>query len=214
MLFLDDGFDDGALRLQCAAKVQDIALEYGDLEDHLLFLFGEDLGLDEVELLADVVEAGEAGVEEDLEEMMEQVGWRFFEEELAPTFALKQLIKELGQLVDVLLVAGDEVVLCEDDVELASIGGPVLHVEERDMDREEEAVLVLDDLGLVRRRDELLDGQGMDVEVFLQVGDIVVLRILKIDPGDVLVLDGFHVCFSIRIIAIRMLRITSEYYEF
>jgi len=60
------------------------------------------------------------------------------------------------------------------------------------MDGKEQTVVVLDDFGLIRRRDELLYRQRMDIEILLQIGDVVAFRVLEIDPGYFFVLDNSH----------------------
>jgi hypothetical protein len=56
----------------------------------------------------------------------------------------------------------------------------------------EQTALILDDFGLVGRRDEFLDGQWMNIEIFLQIGDVITLWVFKINPGYFFVFEVFH----------------------
>ncbi len=192
MVFLDDGLEYRALGFQGAAEVEDVALQYGNLEHHLFFLFREDLCFDGIEFLADVIEAGEAGVQEKLYQVVQEVRRRGIEEQAAFPLASFEAFEELGELVDVLPMTRDEMIVRQDDVELARIGRPVLDIEEGNVDRKKQTAVVLDDFRLVGRRDELFYRQRMDVEVLLQIGDVVILRVFEIDPRDASVSDGFH----------------------
>lgn len=188
----DERFENGSLRFQSPAKIEDVPFGDGDLIHHFFFLFGEDLTLDEIELLGDVIQSGEAGIEEYFQDGVEEVGGRFFEVIAALALALPEGIEESFQLIDGLFVSGDEVILREDDVEFPGIGRPVFHVEEGCVDGEEETVFILDHLRLIGGRHEFFHGQGVDIEIFLQIEDILLLRIFEIDPRDGSVLDHFH----------------------
>ena len=192
VILLEDGFKDGALGFQGAAEVEDVALQDGDLENHLLFFFREDLIFDKIQLLADMVEAREAGIEKEGDDMVEEVGRSSFHGQSALAFALLQILEKFSELIDALAVAGDEMAVGQDDIQFARIRRPLLRVEEGDMDGKEQAVIVLHDFGLIGGRDELLYRQRMDIEIFLEKSDVIVLRVLKIDPRYFFVFEDFH----------------------
>lgn len=196
MFFIDNGLDDGSLGFQCPSEIENVSFQDGDLEYHLLLFFREYLGFDEIEFFVDVVEARETGIDENLYEGIEQVSGGFLEIGSPFPMASFQIFEKFRQLIDALPVARDEVAVGENDIEFAAVGRPMLHVEEGDMDGKEQAAVILDDFGLIGRRDELLDRQRMDVEVFLQIGDIILLRIFKIDPDYFFVFDDVHLFFS------------------
>lgn len=119
----------------------------------------------------------------------------FFEIEPALAFAVFDLAKKLSDLVDRVLVSGDEVVFGEDDVELASVGRPLLHIKQGDMNREENAAIILEDPWLIRRGDEFFEDDRMDIEILVEVGDVVFGRRLEINPREVLVRECAHFVF-------------------
>ena len=114
--------------------------------------------------------------------MMEESCWTTLEVEATLTLALFEEIKETRELVDSVAMAGDEVFFGEDDIEFAGIGGPELGIKEGNVNGKKQTPVVLDDFGLIRRRDQLLDGEGMDVEVLLEVRDIIRTWVLEINP--------------------------------
>lgn len=65
-------------------------------------------------------------------------------------------------------------------------------IEEWYMHREKEASVILDNLWLIRWRDQLFDGERMDGKILLKIGDIFIVRILKINPGDLVKLHLMH----------------------
>ena len=198
VILLDDGLEDRALGLQRAAEIEDVALQDRYLEHHLLLFLREDLGLDIIQLLIDVIQARKTGIEEYLDEAVEEVRRCGREREPALALAFFQILEKLGELIDALPMARDEVVARQDDIEFARIRRPVFHVEEGNMDGKEQAVVILHDLGLIGGRDELLYRERMDIEILLQIGDIIAPRILKIDPRYLFVFDYFHFSASVK----------------
>lgn len=91
-------------------------------------------------------------------------------------FTFLQLTEKLADLIDGVTMSGDEIVAREDDVELAGIGGPFLHIKERDMDREENALIVLEHLGLICRGDEFFQDDRVNIEILVQITDVVFRR--------------------------------------
>lgn len=114
--------------------------------------------------------------------MMEESCRTTLEVEATLTLTLLEEIKKTRKLVDSVAMAGDEVFFGEDDIEFAGIGGPELGIKEGNVDGKEQTTVVLDDFGLIGGGDQLLDGEGMDVEVLLEVRDIIRTRVLEINP--------------------------------
>lgn len=116
-----------------------------------------------------------------------------------PTFAFTflQFAEKLPDLIDGVTMSGDEIVASEDDVEFAGIRRPLLHIKKRDMDREENALIVLEHLGLIRRRDELFQDNRVDIEILVQITDVVFRRRLEINPREVFVCQRAHVCVGL-----------------
>lgn len=192
MIFQNKRFDDGSLRLQGAAEIEDVAFQYGYFEHHLLLFTRKHLCLDKVELLADVVESWEAGVQENFENMVEERCWGVFTVETALALAFLEHFEKCSQLVDTVFVTGDQVFVGQDDIKLAWVGGAELGIEEGDVNGKKQTAVVLDDFGLIGWRDQLFDSQRVDVEVLLKIGDIILSGVFKINPSDLFVLNGFH----------------------
>ncbi len=182
MITLDEGFDDSALGFEGPAEIQDIALQDRDFQHHFFLLSRKHLHLDKVELFGDVVKLGEARIEENFQDMVEEPSWTTFEVEATLTLALFEEVKETRELVDGVTMTGDEVFLGEDDIEFTRIGGSELGIKEGNVDGKKQTTVVLDDLGLIGRGDQLLDGEGMDIEVLLEVRDVIRTRVLEIKP--------------------------------
>lgn len=193
--FLKERLDDGSLRFQCPAEIENVSLYNGDFEDHLFFFSVEDAFLDRVEVLGDVVEAREAGTEKHIEEMIQEVRRCFIHKYPAFPLAFFECLEKIHDLKDVASVPGDEVCLGEDDIHFARVGGAIGCVEERNMNRKEKAVFESDRLGLIGGCREFLNGDRMYVEVFLQVQDVFRSRIRHIDPGDRTEGNMFHCVF-------------------
>lgn len=182
MITLDEGFDDSTLGLQGTAEIQDITLEDRDFQHHFFLLSRKHLHLDKVELFGDVVKLGKTGIEENFENMVEEPSWTTLEVEATLTLALFKEVKETRELVDGVTMTSDEVLLGEDDIEFTRIGGSELGIKEGNVDGKKQTPVVLDDLGLIGRGDQLLDGEGMDIEVLLEVRDVIRTRVLEIKP--------------------------------
>ncbi len=184
VLMRDEGFEYGSLRLQRSTEIEDISLGDGDLVHHLLFLLSEYLTLDEVEFLRDMIETGEAGVEQNLENGIEEMRGSFLQVNTPFALALPKFIEKPFQLIDGLLVPGDEVILGKDDIELTRISGTVFYIEEGRMHREEETVIILHDFRLIGWRHEFFYRERMHIKILLQIEDIVFFRVFEINPSE------------------------------
>lgn len=114
--------------------------------------------------------------------MVEEPSRTTLEVEATLTLALLEEVKETRELVDGVAMTGDEVLLGEDDIEFTRVGGPELGIKEGNMNGKKQTTVVLNDFGLIGGGDQLLDGEGMDVEVLLEVRDIIRTRVLEINP--------------------------------
>lgn len=154
--------------------------------------------LDIIEFFRDVVELGKARIEQDFEKVMEEFGWVVFEIEPTLALAMFEQLEEGLELVDVVLVTGDEVMFGEDDIELTGIGGAEFGIKKWYVDRKKQTAVVLNDFGLIGRCHQFFYRQRVDIEMFLEIGDVGGFRIFKINPGEIFVLDGFfHVYFFV-----------------
>lgn len=192
MIFREERFEYGTLRFQCPSEIEDIALEDGNFEYHFLLFFREDLGFDEIETLGDMVELRETGVEEDVEHGVEEMCRSLAHVEPTAAFVLREFGKEFRERIDVVFVAGNEVSVSEDDIEFARESRPVIGIEKGYVDGKEKTSVVLDDFRLIGRRDEFLDGEGMDGKILLKIGDIFVVRVVEINPGNLMEFHLVH----------------------
>ena len=148
-----------------------------------------------------MIEFRKAGVKENIEHGIEQVSRSLAHVEPAATLILREFGKEFRERIDVVLMAGDEVSVGEDDIEFTGESGPVIGIEEGYVDGEKKTPIVLDDFWLIGRRDELFDGERVDGKAFLEIGNIFVVRILEVDPGDLMefhLMHGVFFVFSFR----------------
>ncbi len=188
----NDGFHNGALRHQCATEVEDVALDDADLTHHLSFRSIEDAFLYVVNVAHNVIQARKTGFCEDPKYFVEQVGGGVDHVGAALAFRLLECVKKRTELVDVMLVSGDEVGLGEQDVHFAGIGGALVNVEERDVDGEEEAITVFGSASAVGWCDKLFNGKRVHIEMFANVLDIVFCGVFNVNPRKSFVGDNFH----------------------
>ena len=145
-----------------------------------------------------MIEFRKAGVKENIEHGIEQVSRSLAHVEPAATLILREFGKEFRERIDVGLMAGDEVSVGEDDIEFTGESGAMVGIEEWYMHREKKASVILDYFRLIGRRDQLFDGEGVDGEAFLEIGNILVVGILEVNPGDLMefhLMHGVFLCF-------------------
>ncbi len=130
-LFLKERFDNRSLRLQCAAEIKNISLDYRNLEYHFLFLAIENAVFNGIEILRDVIKSWKAGAEEHIEDMIHEMCWCFVHENPFLSVVSLEHSKEIVYLKNVIFVSGDEMRFGEDNIHFARIGGAVRSVEKR-----------------------------------------------------------------------------------
>ena len=77
-------------------------------------------------------------------------------------------------------MASDEMSLSENDIQLPRESSSFFGIKQGNMNSQKETVLILNHLGLVGRGDQLLKGEGVNIEVLLEIGDIILTNIQKI----------------------------------
>ena len=174
---------DGALRADHLAEVDDLLLDVGDVAHDLLRAALEDLVLERVELVADLAQHREAVVEAVVDEPVEQVAGAAREELLAQLLlgaaALEQVLDRLQRLVR----DRDQVVGADEEVELAGAEAPRRRVEDREVEDDEQVVVVDVDLRPLVAREHVLEVEGVEVEVLLEPGALERARALDVDPA-------------------------------
>ncbi len=127
----------------------------------------------------------------------------FFHVDPALSLASGEFFEEFMNLINRKTVRSDEMISREDDIELPSVRCALFHVKEGNVNRKKEAVLVLEYLGLIGRRDKLLDDEWVDVEILVKICDILRPWPIEIDPGKSPVFQNMHWCFFFLIIAVE-----------
>lgn len=186
-----------------AAEIEDVALDDADFAYHFAFRTVEDAFLYIVNMAHDVIQSRKTRFCQDTKHLIKQM--RSGVNHIGAAFALGllQCVKEGAELIDFVFVSGDEMRLGQQNIHFAGIGGAFLYVEQRDVNGEEEAVAVFCGACTVGRRDKLLDGKRMHVEMFANVLDIVFCGIFNINPRKPFVGDNLHghnnfsMCFTV-----------------
>ena len=124
------------------------------------------------------------------------MGGRIFQVEAAFALTLFQFAKKLSNLIDRVSVCRNEVVPRQDDVKFTGVCRPLFHVKQWDVNRKEDALVVLQHSGLIRRSDEFFENDWMDIKIFVDIGNVVLGRRLKINPRESFVREGSHVYFA------------------
>ena len=130
----------------------------------------EDVVLERVELVADLAQHREAVVEAVVDDPVEQVAGAAREELLAQLLlgaaALEQVLDRLQRLVG----DRDHVAGADEEVELAGAEAAGGAVEDREVEDDEQVVVVDVDLRPLVAREDVLEVEGVEVEVLLEPG--------------------------------------------
>src|SRR4051794_9350510 len=177
------------LRPDDLAEVDDLLLGVGDVAHDVLGAALEDVVLQRVELVADLAQHREAVVEAVVDEAVEEVAGATREELLAELLfgaaALEEVLDRLQRLVR----DRDEEVGADEEIELAraeALGGAV---EDGQVQDAEQVVVVDVDLRPLVAREDVLEVEGMEVEVLLEPGALQRPRVLDVDPAEAAPLD-------------------------
>ncbi len=174
---------DRPLRPDHLAEVDDLLLDVGDVAHHFLGAAVEDVVLERVELVADLAQHREAVVEAVVDQPVHQVAGAAREELLAQLLlaaaALEQVLDRLQRLVR----DRHHVVGPDEDVELAGAEPPRGAVEDRQVEDDEEVVVVDVDLRPLVAREHVLEVERVEVEVLLQPGALQRPGPLDVDPA-------------------------------
>src|SRR5215203_274737 len=180
---------DRALRPDDFAEVDDLLLDVGDVADDLLGPLFEDLVLERVELVADLAQHREAVIEAVVDEPVEQIagaaGEELFAQLLFGPAALEQVLDRLQRQVR----DRDHVVGPDEDVELAGAEAARLGVEDRQVEDDEEVVVVDVDLRPLVAREDVLEVKRVELEVLLEPAALERSRPLDVDPAQAVRVD-------------------------
>ena len=144
----------------------------------------EDLLLDALELVAHLAQHRERGVDAVVDDPVEQVAGALGEEALAQLLvgaqaALEQVLDGLQRLVG----QRDDVVGPDEDVELGGVQAADVLVVAREVQDDEEVVVVLVDLRALVAREDVLVVERVEVEALLEPGAVDGARALDVDPA-------------------------------
>ena len=156
----------------------------------------EDLLLEPLELVPDLAEHREAVVERAVDDLVEQVARALENSSLAHLLvgaaALEQVLDRLQRHVR----QRDEEVGPDEHVELARVQPPDLLVEHREVQDDEQVVVVLVDLRPLVARQDVLVVERVELEVLLEPGAVERAGALDVDPAQAAVLDDLYVRLS------------------
>lgn len=144
----------------------------------------------------DMVEFGKAGLQKKGKDLMKKVRRGLFHIEAFFAFTRGEFVEKIRELIDGFAMPRDQMIFCYDDVQFPWIGRSGFDVEKRDVNSQEQAVFILRGARPDCRSDELFDSQGVDIEFFLQINNVVRARVLEIQPGQIFIFYFFHFCFA------------------
>ena len=143
----------------------------------------EDVVLDALELVAHLAEHRERGVDAVVDDLVEQVAGALAEQLLAHVLARAAALEEVLERLQRLVGQRDDEVGPDEDVELGRVQAADGLVEAREVQDDEEVVLVLVDLRALVAREDVLVVERVEVEVLLEPGAIDRARALDVDPA-------------------------------
>ena len=188
----------GALRPDDLAEVDDLLLRVGDVAHDLLGAALEDVLLEPLELVADLAQHREAVVERVVDDLVEQVARALREQRVAHLLARAAALEQVLDRRDRLVRQRDQVVGPDEDVELGRVQPPDRLVEHREVQDDEQVVVVLVDLRALVAREDVLVVERVEVEVLLQPGPVDRPRPLDVDPAQAVGLDDLDVGLGLR----------------
>ena len=144
----------------------------------------EHVVLDRVQLRGDLVQDGEAVVEEIVEDVVEEVAGALREELLAPLRIVLAAPEEVRHRQELDVGQRDEEVLAQEEVELGRVQPLDRLVVEREVEDDEEVVRVLVDLRPLPLREHVLDVELVEPrEVLGEPGRLRHTGLVDVDPG-------------------------------
>ena len=191
-----------ALRADHLAEVDDLLLGVRDVAHDLGRAALEDVLLDPLELVADLAQHRERGVDAVVDDLVEQVARALGEVLLAQLLvrpaALEQVLDRLQRLVG----QRDQVVRADEEVELGGVEPGDRLVVAREVQDDEQVVVVLVDLRALVAREDVLVVERVELEALLEPGAVDLARALDVDPAEAGGLDDLDA----RVLALRCAR--------
>jgi hypothetical protein len=191
-----------ALRSHDLAEVDDLLLDVGDVAHDLVGVAFEDLLLDALEFVAHLAQHRERGVDEVVDDPVEQVagalGEQLVAQLLVGAHALEQVLERLQRLVG----ERDQVVGADEDVDLGRVETADRLVVAREVQDDELVVVVLVDLRALVAREHVLVVERVELEALLEPRLVGGTGAEDVDPAEARGLDDL----GARLVALRRAR--------
>src|SRR4051812_22648050 len=186
--------DGGPLRADDLAEVDDLLLDVGDVAHDLGRVVAlEDPLLDPLELVADLAQHRERGVDALVDDLVEQVAWPLGEQRLALLLVRPAALEQVLDRLQGLVRDRDQVVGADEQVELGGVEAADLLVVAREVQDDEQVLVVLVDLRTLVARDDVLVVERVELEALLQPREVDRARALDVDPAQAEGLDDLDV---------------------
>ena len=150
----------------------------------------EDVVLEALELVAHLAQHRERRVDAVVDDPVEQVAGALGEVMLAHVLAGAAALEQVLERRDRLVGERDDVVGPDEDVELGGVQASDRLVVGREVQDDEQVVVVLVDLRALVAAVDVLVVEGVEVEVLLQPGPVDRARALDVDPAQRLAVAG------------------------
>ena len=144
----------------------------------------EDVVLELVELGAHLAQHRERGVDAGVDDPVQQVAGALREGRLAHLLALAVALEHRRQRRQVLVRQRDQVVGTDEQVELRRQEAPGRLVEDREVENDEQVVVVGVELGALVAGRDVLDVQRVEPELALQPLAVLLEGLLEVQPAD------------------------------
>src|SRR3954469_10279295 len=178
-----------ALRADDLAEVDDLLLGVGDVAHDVLAAAQEDLFLQALQLAADLAQHREAVVEAVVDDLVEQEAGALAEQLLAEVLVRASALEQVLHRLERAVRQRDQVIRPEEDVELLGVQPADLLVEDRELENDEEVVVVLVDLRPLVARADVLVVERVELEMLLEPGLVYRGGALDVDPAEIVELD-------------------------
>ena len=178
------------------AEVDDLLLGVGEVAHDLLGLALEDVLLEALELVADLPQHREAVVERVVDDLVEQVAAALGQQGLAGLLGRAAALEQVLHRRERRVGERDQEVGADEDVELGGVQAPDGLVEHREVENDEQVVVVLVDLRALVAGEHVLVVERVELEVLLEPGPVHRPRALDVDPAQAGMLDELDVRLS------------------
>src|SRR6476469_8583658 len=173
-----------ALRPDDLAEVDDLLLDVGEVAHDLRRRVAlEDVLLQALELVAHLAQHRERGVHGVVDDLVEQVARALAEQPVADVLARAAALEQVLERLDRLVGQRDHEVGPDEDVELGRVQAPDALVEGREVQHDEQVVVVLVDLRALIAAEDVLVVEVVEVEVLLEPRAVGERGALDVDPA-------------------------------